>query len=211
MGFLENITVGTVLHEIGQVMKIPCMVILILLVIVAVWQLGDFLVELFTERRTRQKNVEELLDRLRTGGKEHLSETIKKSALPRFEKKMLEKLAESGDWSQSERTALAQKYLTDEEGRYERRTAVCEILAKQGPIYGLLGTLIPLGPGIIALSQGDTETLSEAIGIAFDTTIAGLLAAAVGSIISNIRNRWYDGYLADFEALLGYVLEEVSE
>ena len=211
MEFLENISVGTVLHEIGQIMKIPCMVILIILIVIAVWQLGDFFMELFTERRTRQKNVEDLLDRLRSGGKASLNETIRQSALPRAQKRMLEKVAGSGDWSQNERTALAQKYLADEEARFERRTAIPEILAKQGPIYGLLGTLIPLGPGIIALGMGDTETLSEAIGIAFDTTIAGLLAAAVGSLISNIRNRWYDSYLADFEALLEYVLEGVSE
>jgi len=211
MGFLENITVGTVLHEIGQIMKIPCMVILIILAVIAVWQIGDFLMELFTERRTRQKDIEGLLDSLRSCGKEGLSETIRQSSLPRAEKRMLEKLADSGGWSRSERTVMAQKYLADEEARYERRTAIPEILAKQGPIYGLLGTLIPLGPGIIALGLGDTETLSGAIGIAFDTTIAGLLAAAVGSLISNIRNRWYDGYLADFEALLEYVLEGVSE
>lgn len=39
-------------------------------------------------------------------------------------------------------------------------------------MLGLLGTLIPLGPGIIALGQGDTQTLSTSLLTAFDTTIA---------------------------------------
>ena len=37
------------------------------------------------------------------------------------------------------------------------------MIAKLGPMFGLLGPLIPLGPGIVALGQGDTVTLSEYI------------------------------------------------
>lgn len=39
-----------------------------------------------------------------------------------------------------------------------------------GPILGLLGTLIPLGPGLAALGSGDIVTLAEALTVAFDTT-----------------------------------------
>lgn len=53
------------------------------------------------------------------------------------------------------------------------------MIAKLGPMFGLLGTLIPLGPGIVALGQGDTVTLSESMNVAFDTTIAGVISAAV--------------------------------
>lgn len=58
------------------------------------------------------------------------------------------------------------------------------MIAKLGPMFGLLGTLIPLGPGIVALGQGDTVTLSESMNVAFDTTIAGVISAAVASVIS---------------------------
>ena len=44
-----------------------------------------------------------------------------------------------------------------------------------GPILGLLGTLIPLGPGLAALGSGDIVTLAEALTVAFDTTVTGLL------------------------------------
>lgn len=54
-------------------------------------------------------------------------------------------------------------------------------------MLGLLGTLIPLGPGIIALGQGDTQTLSTSLLTAFDTTIAGLCAAAVCLVVTTLQ------------------------
>ena len=62
-----------------------------------------------------------------------------------------------------------------------------ELLARLAPMFGLLGTLIPLGPGIIALGQGDTQTLSPSLLTAFDTTIAGLSAAAVCLVVTSLR------------------------
>ena len=61
------------------------------------------------------------------------------------------------------------------------------MIAKLGPMFGLLGTLIPLGPGIVALGQGDTATLAGSLGVAFDTTIVGVISAAVACVISNVR------------------------
>ena len=75
---------------------------------------------------------------------------------------------------------------------------------------GLLGTLIPLGPGIVALGQGDTVTLSESMNVAFDTTIAGVISAAVASVISHIRKRWYNDDMVSLETLMEAVLEEVT-
>ncbi len=210
--FFANLSLSEVLHELGQVMKIPCLIILLALLVVAVWQIGDLVMEALTERRHREKDVEGLLDRLHAAeDSAGRVQVLEESALPAGQKRMLKKLAEEGGLSEGERTALAQKFLGDEEGRYERRTAVTDLLAKLGPMFGLLGTLIPLGPGIVALGQGDTATLSNAIGLAFDTTIAGLLSAAVGSVVSNIRNRWYDGYLTDLETVMEYVLEGAKQ
>ena len=81
------------------------------------------------------------------------------------------------------------------------------MLAKLGPMIGLLGTLIPLGPGIIALGQGDTLTLSQSLLTAFDTTIAGLIVAAAALIISGIRRGWYNGYMSVLETAMECVVE----
>lgn len=211
MNVFEDFSLSAVLHEFGQLMKTPCVVILLALIVVAVWQIGDLLMELILERRKREKNIEELLANIRNKEKSDISEAISASRIPAAQKRMLKNLIDNDEFDENDRKIMAVKYIDDEEARFERKTAIPDLVAKLGPMFGLLGTLIPLGPGIVALGQGDTATLSDAIGLAFDTTIAGLLTAAVGSVISNIRNRWYDGYMSDFETLMEIVLEEADK
>ena len=105
------------------------------------------------------------------------------------------------------REALAIELLEREQDRYDSIVKLSELLARLAPMLGLLGTLIPLGPGIIALGQGDTYTLSTSLLTAFDTTIAGLVAAALAIVVSAIRRRWYREYGSVLEALCTEVLE----
>lgn len=74
-------------------------------------------------------------------------------------------------------------------------------------MLGLMATLIPLGPGLIALGQGDTKTLADCLLTAFDATVTGLAAAAIAFAISRLRKRWYEGYLSSLEALMESLLE----
>ena len=57
-----------------------------------------------------------------------------------------------------------------------------------GPILGLLGTLIPLGLGLAALGSGDIVTLAEALTVAFDTTVTGLVIGALAYWYLNLKN-----------------------
>ncbi|MCQ2609660.1 MAG: MotA/TolQ/ExbB proton channel family protein, partial [Lachnospiraceae bacterium] len=91
-----------------------------------------------------------------------------------------------------------------EQDRIVKRT---ELIVKLGPVFGLLGTLTPLGPGIIALSNGDTQTLSQSLLVAFDTTVVGLICAAVCTCISQLRKRWY----AKDSIMLNLLMEAVVE
>ncbi|GAA3957321.1 MotA/TolQ/ExbB proton channel family protein [Allohahella marinimesophila] len=73
-----------------------------------------------------------------------------------------------------------------------RRIERADLLARVGPMLGLMGTLIPLGPGLAALGRGELEVLAEAVTVAFDTTVMGLLIGIVGFILARLRRRWYD-------------------
>lgn len=211
MNFSLSASLHDILHLIGQSILVPCQIILLLLIVTAVWQIGDLLVELLTERRkTKGVNTEALINDLYGGSPAHLLETIEATGLIRRQKEALRLLIESRHMSRTFLIATAQKLLAAEEGRYEKTTAVTDLVAKLGPMFGLLGTLIPLGPGIVALGQGDTATLSKSMAIAFDTAIAGVSSAAVSYVISNIRKRWYDEYLTRFEVIMECVLEEVA-
>ena len=105
------------------------------------------------------------------------------------------------------REALAVRLVEQEQLRYDKIIKFSELLARLGPMLGLLGTLIPLGPGIIALGQGDTYTLSTSLLTAFDTTITGLSVAAVATVISTIRRAWYKDYMSTLEVMAQSILE----
>lgn len=73
-----------------------------------------------------------------------------------------------------------------------RRIARSDLLAKIGPTLGLMGTLIPLGPGIAALGRGDFMALSQAVTTAFDTTIVGLAVGLAGYLTGRLRRHGFD-------------------
>jgi biopolymer transport protein ExbB/TolQ len=81
----------------------------------------------------------------------------------------------------------------------KRRIERADFLTRLAPMLGLMGTLIPLGPGLAALGDGDVKILSSAMSVAFDTTVLGLLAGLIGFVISKLRRRWYDKALSLME------------
>ena len=76
-----------------------------------------------------------------------------------------------------------------------RRLERTDILTRVSPMLGLMGTLIPLGPGLAGLGQGDLSILTDAVTVAFDTTVMGLLVGIIGFVLGRLRRRWYDEIL----------------
>lgn len=138
---------------------------------------------------------------------EETKEAVRKSRLLKRQRNALLELLSHPDITPLMRESLAARIVEEEQNVYSRRIRISDIIAKIGPILGLLGTLIPLGPGIIALGQGDTITLSSSLLTAFDTTILGLLSAGTAMVISTIRKSWYNNYMSVLETLAECILE----
>ena len=89
------ISLSEILHTIAQALMIPCLIILIILMAGAVWQIGDIVVEYIAERRKHKCNVPQLLRDVHAAGADGLAELIENSGLLRRQKKALLELAES--------------------------------------------------------------------------------------------------------------------
>lgn len=197
------------LRAVASALQQPVVFILIILIVVTIFLAGTLIAEVFTERIRLKVKMPKLVDDLKN---EEIStkECIESSGLLKRQKAALIELTNHKEITNSMREALAIRLLYQEQSRYDNIVKISDIIAKLGPMFGLLGTLIPLGPGIIALGQGDTYTLSNSLLIAFDTTIAGVAAAAVASVISTIRKGWYANYMSILESLMECILEVES-
>ena len=74
-----------------------------------------------------------------------------------------------------------------------------DLLTRIGPMLGLMGTLIPLGPGLAALGEGDVRALASSVTVAFDSTVLGLWVGMLGFIVGRARRRWYERALRALE------------
>ena len=201
-----NQNLSDALRAIAAALQTPVVIILLLLIAVTVVMLGTLIAEWLTERRHMKVKLPELLNALEAKERP-LDEIIEESALLTRQKRALLTVCAQTALTPLKRESLAGELLEAEKAHYELRVKITDLVMKLGPMFGLLGTLIPLGPGIIALGRGDTYTLSTSHLTAFDTTIAGLIAAAVATVISVIRKRWYARYMW----LLGSVMECLLE
>ena len=197
--------VHDILRAAASALEIPVVAILILFLLAAAALTGWLIAEYYTERRHLKVALPQLLESLRTAPDR--AAVIELSGLLRRQKDALLELTRHPDFTSEMREALAVRLLEQEQDRYDKIVKLSELLARLAPMFGLLGTLIPLGPGIIALGQGDTYTLSTSLLTAFDTTIAGLVAAAFATVISTIRRGWYREYASILEAVSETLLE----
>lgn len=203
-------TVQDILRVISATMQTPTVIVLIILIAIAVVMLGSIIAEFFTDHRKLNARIPELIDEFQGKGSAQMEALVENAGLLKRQKAALLQLIKRINYSDNTREALARQLIADEEFRYNRITKVTDIVARIAPMFGLMGTLIPLGPGLIALGQGDTKTLSDSLLIAFDTTVAGLIAGAVSYIVSGIRKNWYEKYMVALETLMETVLEEQS-
>jgi biopolymer transport protein ExbB/TolQ len=94
---------------------------------------------------------------------------------------------------------IVQQCLEDIELDVARRLARLAFSTRLGPMLGLVGTLVPLGPALTGLAAGDIQALSGNLVIAFTTTVFGILVGGFAYAASVVRRSWYEQDLSDLE------------
>lgn len=103
-----------------------------------------------------------------------------------------------------------EKALADFEAGCEEDIAAARTLARLGPMLGLMGTLIPMGPALVGLAAGDIAAMAENLQVAFSTTVVGLFVGGVGFAVQQAKQRWHREALDALEFVSGLVGERMS-
>ncbi|OGV63862.1 MAG: hypothetical protein A2283_06425 [Lentisphaerae bacterium RIFOXYA12_FULL_48_11] len=85
------------------------------------------------------------------------------------------------------------------------------LLTRVGPMLGLMGTLIPLGPALNGLASGDTQMMAKNLVVAFTTTVIGVLIGSVAYGIGLVRRTWYARDLCDLEFICQRLVDEKGD
>ena len=201
-------SLSAALHVISQSLLIPVIIGLLAFMVYAIVSFGGLLSEYSSRVKFEVGDVKKLIkDMSNPGTPEHVLEVVEKSDLSENHKEILVSIVESDDLGLKSRESLARKLIENEEYKIAKSLEKTDIVTRLGPTLGLMGTLIPMGPGLAALGSGDINTLAQAIIIAFDTTVVGIAAGGVAYVISKVRRRWYEDNLSTLETLAESVLE----
>ena len=199
------------LDVISQSLTIPVLVILLIIVIISIISLGGLIAEYTSRKKVPVGTVRDLIYQINAAGSvEELKSVISGASIPKAQKKVLDEIASSESLGRSSREALARKLFEFEEEKTEDNLRKTDIITRIGPTLGLMGTLIPMGPGLAALGAGDINTLASSLTVAFNTTIVGIGSGALCYVIGKIRSGWYDRYLSDLDAIIDAVLDRMS-
>lgn len=187
-------TISNALFWISNGLLVPVIVLLLLFLVRALILVGGFFSEWF-RRSALQKHLTVLLE---DGAADKTEALTQLAGRPQAENSPLMRairqlLAHRDD------PAWCERLLANYEVDAQRELDQSRTLAKLGPMLGLMGTLIPMGPALVGLAAGDLASMAYNMQVAFATTVVGLLIAAIGVVTLQVRQRWCARELNDLE------------
>lgn len=195
-------TISNTLFWISNGLLVPVVVLLLLFLIRALVLAASFFGE-FYRRRERQQKLTSLLEgdpALLKPGLEALSARSDADRTPLL-RTLRALLAHSHD------AAWRERLLANYEVDAEKELGHSRTLAKIGPMLGLMGTLIPMGPALVGLAAGDLASMAYNMQVAFATTVVGMLVAAIGVATLQVKQRWYARESNDLE----FIAQKLSD
>ena len=196
--------ISDILYWISTGLLVPVIVLLIILFIRSLLLIGSFFGQYVAIRKTEallKQEFDQLTPDTVAGLGERLTERAGTLVIG-----YIRRMLETGK-SQAHR----QRLLADYEIMADKDLAISKTLSKMGPMLGLMGTLIPMGPALVGLSTGDISSMAYNMQVAFATTVVGLFAAAIGFITQQVKQRWYLQDMTHLEFLAELLNENKKE
>ncbi|MDZ4169653.1 MAG: MotA/TolQ/ExbB proton channel family protein [Coriobacteriia bacterium] len=195
-----------IIYGVATALLYPVLFLEVFALLVAAYEAGRFCVEVFKRRRARKKlDVEAAAVAVAQA-----TGTDKRTAALGFLGSMgpspiARTVASSLEHQSTVTRSHVLKALADADLESVRVLERTRMLMRVGPILGLMGTLIPISPALVALASGDVQQLSDNLVIAFSTTVVGLLIGSIGYIVTAVRDRHHQQDLTDIEYVFDHL------
>jgi biopolymer transport protein ExbB/TolQ len=183
-----------VLFTIAGGLLAPVLALLALMSAAALWMIGGLAREALDRRRGRA-DWKRLLAELKGGERLLRSRVAAYGNVPARFREIVQLAARH--------PVGGRKTLDDMELAMARRLSRLSFATRVGPMLGLIGTLLPLGPALRGLASDDLAALAGDLEIAFTSTLFGLLVGGMAYGAGIVRRNWYDQDIADLEFVLG--------
>ncbi|BES62330.1 MotA/TolQ/ExbB proton channel family protein [Dysgonomonas capnocytophagoides] len=176
--------ISKVLFWVANSLLIPDIIILLCLFVRGLLLIGGF----YNQYMTKRKNDKILNDKIKGLTSSSIDEL--KGLLPQNDNSLFIKyMRDLLTTTPSE--AYSDFLLSNFENEAEKDTSLSKMLAKMGPVLGLIGTLIAMSPALVGLSTGDIAGMAYNMQVVFATTVVGLVVSAIGLVTLQFKQRWY--------------------
>lgn len=193
-GVLATIDLAEALAKIASALRVPVLVLALLALLLCALEVGRFTGEYYRRARAGRRALRRLVAQvIAEPGQAAL---LYRRAPTRVAGDALMQIARA---RLAHDPAAIEHALADYELASQRRLESTRILVRVGPALGLMGTLIPLAPGLVALGHGQISTLAGDLRTAFAATTVGLLVGTVAFALTLTRTRMYSEDLAALE------------
>jgi biopolymer transport protein ExbB/TolQ len=188
-------SLGDALAQIALALRVPVLIAAVLVLLLGAYEVGRYGAELWRRhRRGREMELSQLVRRAAADPANlawyayHAPSALAEEALG-----AIVAAVATGRPGEMEQALVAYELAVQ---RHLDRT---RILVRAGPAIGLMGTLIPLAPGLAALGDGDISELAGDLRDALAATVIGLLVGTVAFALTLTRTRTYTEDLAAIE------------
>lgn len=187
MDFISNI-----LYWISTGLLVPVIVLLVFFFVRAIILVGNFFGQYLAIKKTSAL-LDDSIKALTPAGLDAFVDGLPSKSTDAVVGCLKEVVAADGD------EARMELIISQYEINADKNLAISKTMTKMGPILGLMGTLIPMGPALVGLATGDISSMAYNMQVAFATTVVGLVVSAIGFLTQQVKERWYVKNLAVLE------------
>ncbi len=177
-------TISQSLFWVSNSLLIPDIIILLVLFFRSLILIGSFYNQ-FTTKRKNDQALSLLINHFNSSNIDQLKDALPKqnnALVVKYLRRILESKRDE---------AYTHFLISSFENDAEKDISLSKLLAKMGPVLGLIGALIAMSPALVGLSTGDIAGMAYNMQVVFATTVVGLVISAIGLVTLQFKQSWY--------------------